>query len=113
MGKALSIARTLLLAGILVVLTLIWQRMPPSIAEVADGGRDVALRTPYIRINEPRDVNIGNEPLDVNITNEPLGVSVSDQPLEVYIIRQETKVPRACANAPGLYPTTRPTAMVP
>jgi len=69
-----SVLNTLILAGIFVVLMLIYQRMPPTMAELgqhptAQHGKDVYQRCPivYTNLTEPLQVEIENTPLPVTI----------------------------------------------
>ena len=76
----------ILLAGILAVLFLIWQRMPPVIGDftAAKDNKDalaaLAARQPLVRANL-------SEPIRVDVDNSTLSVRVVDTPIEVRSVR--------------------------
>ena len=87
-----QILTNILLAGILAVLFLIWQRMPPVFGDLiaAKGDKDavaaVVARQPLVHANF-------SEPIRVDAGNKTLSVRVVDTPFEVH---------RPLGDAPGL-----------
>ena len=77
------LATNILLAGVLVLLVLIWHRMPPTAGEIAAAkGSDrkaLTMRQPVVRatITDTLDVNVENTSLDVEVGNAlPIPVTI-------------------------------------
>ncbi len=81
---------TLLLAGILLVLTLIFLRMPITLDDLRNAKPEkrkaLLLKQAFVHLTEPITVTVDNTPLSVEIDGTPT-VEIDNVPLPVQIQR--------------------------
>lgn len=80
MNTALRIINTLLLAAILAVLTLIFQRMPITLADFKNAKpqdrKELILKQAFVYLRDTVSVSVENNPLSVEVENVPLSVEI-------------------------------------
>ena len=80
MTKFLHLLNTLLLAGILAALVLIFMRMPITLGDFKNAKpqdrKALLLRQSFVHLTEPISVTVENSPLSVEIENTPLSVEI-------------------------------------
>ena len=77
-------------AGVLLVLVLIWHRLPPTAGEISaaktsEAKRAIRLKRPAIALTDTIDVNVENSTLDVNVENAGFDANVTNPELEVNV----------------------------
>lgn len=90
MNTMIRFVNTILLAGVLAVLILIFLRMPITLADLNNAKpgerKALMLRQAFVRLTEPISVSVENTPLSVEIEGTP-SVEIDNTPLPVEIQR--------------------------